>query len=514
MDDAHRLARAFQSINADVDRLNACTGNFWKFAEYVLTEDIDEDGRIRCYPEPRRFPHVVKLHNWLYTADRGILYKKSRGMFATTATLTYMLWECLRTFTDIDGRVWSGCLISKNEDDAKLLIRRVRDIYLRLPDWLKRPLEIDNAREIKIKGGGLIRGLHAKGEGPRQEGYTFGLMDELAFQENADRNWRALLARTKRVVGISTPNGSGNLFYNLVHGKIPGIDQLVLHYSEHPDRQPGTPKGDAWIAAKHAGMPEVDWLREFEGRFDVWAEDGWYTEDWRESCVVDRLDWDEKALITLGIDPGYNKAGAMISYVNENNQWCRMKEFLGENALTQDFVGNTFEYCKAAYPRAQYRLSADPACVQNKTLKDEGGANTDYDVITRLAKDILGQSLYPQFDRVLGRKRRDGHRMIRMQFKKRKDGLRGTLVDREGCPIWIEGVRGGYRMPENATAKQKELEEPNRTSDHVHILDGDRYPVMEFTKLEGEATYQRQDKKWVEPDIRYDESGYPRGIGR
>uniref|UniRef100_A0A6M3IST4 Putative terminase n=1 Tax=viral metagenome TaxID=1070528 RepID=A0A6M3IST4_9ZZZZ len=512
MHDAIRLSDALRKLDAADRRVGECARNFWRFSQYVRTEDIDEDGVVRLYPNPVEFPHVRRMNQWLFTANRGVLNKKSRGMFATTATLTYMLWECTRTFTDIDGRVWAGCVISKNEDDAKLLIRRVKDIYLRLPSWLRRPLEVDNSREIKIQGGGLIRGLHAKGEGPRQEGYSFGLMDELGFQENADRNWRALLARTKRVVGISTPNGSGNLWYDLVHGKVPGVDMFTLHYSDHPYRIPGTEVGDRWQQLKRAGMPLVDWLREYEGRFDVWSEEGWFTHDFHEGCVVERIDWDGKSLIDIGIDPGYNKAGAMISFENEFHQWALMKEFLGEYSLTQDYIGGIFEYCKAAYPRAIYRLAADPACAQRQTIKDTGGANTDYEVIARMAKDILRQNLYPQFNKIPKLFRRDGHRMMRMMFKTRADGKPGMIIDQHGCPIFLEAMRGGYRQPERSTPHQIELEEPNRTSNHVHIVDATRYPIMQFTKREAIPEYEKRRQAVQQPTVNYDESGYPRGV--
>ena len=183
-------------------------------------------------------------------------------MFASTAYCAYSLWRAMAEHKS-RGDVYSSCIISQTERHAKSLMHRTLELYKTLPEEVRRarPLEKQTETLTRVVDGGELVGLHAGGEGPRSDGYIDGLMDELAFQEQAISNWRALLPRTVNVYGVSTPNGPGNLYYDLWHGEIAGAENLTrlsLHYSEHPYRKPGTEIGDEWIRQAKTGMPKVE----------------------------------------------------------------------------------------------------------------------------------------------------------------------------------------------------------------------------------------------------------------
>jgi hypothetical protein len=456
-----------------------CWSNFWEYAKHVKTEDIDDEGRIR--PFPLDYPYLHDFIDKLEDPKIAVIAaEKSRRMIISTTMMAWCDYNMGRVQAEETGELWAACTIIKNEEDAKKLIRRCKRIHQRLPSVLRRKYSIDNVLQLEIAGGGFLEGLNAGGQGPRQEGYRVGIMDEAGFQLRARENYRALRQCVQKIVVISSANGVGNLHHDLISGKIPGAVVVRMHYSHHPHRKPGTPDGDKWYARARIGVSEVDWQREQEIAYDIFAEEGWYTTDFNEACVQ-AVEWDGKSPITIGIDNGFVRAGAVVSYVNEYGQWCRMKEFLGQEELTDVYCARIFEFCRSSYPEAQYRIVCDPAAGQRKSIKDSGGANTDIDVINRTAKAVFGLPVFCQYDRIRRLQRKDGHREVRQQFKMRGDNRLGTIIDPTGCPILLEGFRGGYRQPEKATPHQIELEEPNRTSDHVHIMDADRYPVMQFT---------------------------------
>lgn len=462
-----------RALSRSMDRVDSAWKDYHEFCKVLITEDQDDESRLKPYPSD--LPHVDSLHKFYATAKRGAV-KKSRRMFATTEWCATALHEALRTHTSKTGDLDSSVVISQSEPHAKKVMRRIRGMYDRLPAAFQRPLSRCNDLEFFVEDGGQITGLHAGGQGPRTEGYKRALMDELAFQENADENWRALLACTKYVVAVSTPNGPGNLFYDLAHGRIAGVDILTLHYSMHPDRQPGTEKGDAWIREMKAGMPVADWDREFEIRFDIFAEDGWFSQDFDPACIQD-VTWDGSSIITRGWDFGWHRPAVCWSYINRVGQWCDIYEMLGEDINLEDFAAKTLEVSKANWPGAVFRDGGDPAVVQKRPISNAFGENTEWEVLRRMGINL-------QFDRIRKLRRADGHRMIRMQFKIRPDGRPGMLINPNTCPLILEGFRGGYRMPDRKGQihqRALELEEPNPADNTFrHLIDARRYAVTQF----------------------------------
>lgn len=73
---------------------------------------------------------------------------------------------------------------------------------------------------------------------------------------------------------VSTPKGRGNFFASLVHGE--GVTTLPhgehglgwchhrMHYRQHPERDPETPEGEAWMEAEKARRTTEGWAQEQE----------------------------------------------------------------------------------------------------------------------------------------------------------------------------------------------------------------------------------------------------------
>ena len=455
--------------------------NILTFCRELRTEDYDDKGRVRPFPYKYAF---VRRFFRLLGEDKEIVAvrKDSRRMLATTMACIWILWNILRTDTKETGAVWGACVISKNENEAKKVIDRIRKMYERLPEILKRPLERNSSEEIRVQGGGFVESLPASGQGPRGSGYNFGVLDELAFQPYADQNYRALKACCKFVLTISTPDGEGNLHHELVTGKIEGVTVFQLNYRDHPKRRPDTQSGKAWYEKARKGVPEVDWLREQEGSFDTYVEAGWYQGEWNDNSAANLVDWDGRSLIRRGWDFGYLRPACTWSYVNKHKQWCVMHELLGDNVDIQEFAKTVLDISKAKYPGAVFYDCGDPACIQRKPIRDQLGHNTEWDILKNMGIEI-------QFDQITPLSRRDGHRMVRRLLMTRDDGRFGLIID-PGCEDLIKGFRGGYRRPEGAKARALELEEQNKADNRFrHLHDALRYAIMQTLGRESLPEY-------------------------
>jgi len=323
LDDAMIALRAIDQVdareshNADLER---CAADFWQFAQYVQTRDEDDQGRIR--PFPLDWPYLQVLIAELNSDEPVLVIPKSRRMIVTTTIDAWTLWRMM--FTDrTAGDLWSACVISINEKKSKQFVARMVEIHSLLPGWLQKSWETATQLDRSIAGGGSLEAIHAGGSGPRGEGYAVGIMDESGFQTNARENYRALRQCARKTVEVSSANGRGNHFDEMWDDRT--VRVLELHYSKHPERVPGTVKGDAWKTRAMVGQTKADWAREQEMDRDVYATVGYYGSDWTRDVVGD-CEWDGVSIVTIGMDYSYLHPAAVVSHLNAQDQWCRYWE--------------------------------------------------------------------------------------------------------------------------------------------------------------------------------------------
>jgi hypothetical protein len=253
-----------------------------------------------------------------------------------------------------------------------------------------------------------------------------------------------------------------------------------LHYTDHPHRQPGTTTGDAWIARKKAGKSEAEWQVEYEINYDVYLVAGYYGSDWT-SAVVKPVEWDGKGIITIGMDYSYRHPAAVVSFLNEHGQWCRIAEYLHADETLEKFAPAVFGDCVHRYDGATFRVAPDP--FRGRQTKGDtdayGDPATDLATITRIARSMLGPDTLVSIHRTGKMLRREGHRRVRRGFVLREDGKYGTVID-PCCQLLVQGFGGAYGPRENATPHQLELEEADDSRVHIHVMDADRYGFCEF----------------------------------
>lgn len=485
----------------------------YKFREFVFTEFEDDFGEekrnvIKQYP---KYKFLCDYRD-AYRNHELTAVPKARGMLATTDPLVDSLWECVRVAHR--GGVWRTAIVRQSQDTANSLILRVKGIWSRLPVSWRPELEIDNLNQLRFKlkpgvfGEAMIRALNSEGDVGRGDPWDLVILDEGAAQRYLAKNIGAFAARTRRIVVPSTVNGNGCEFAHLCDGKTyPGRFLFEMPHYLHPDRIPGTPSGDAYIALMQRKMSVVDFLREIKMRRDVFSEPGWFQKDFDPQCIVDGMEYDGGP-ITVSFDPGFVKGAAVVSFINKHRQDCAFRVFLAEDELTDEFAMRVFEWCKdrmSADPDS-YRIAGDPAAKQRKSTSRRVGNSvlTDASMIEQCFKEVFKESARFQCDKIAADDRRDGHKAMRQMFKMRQDGRFGTLINRQGCQLLIEGFEGEYRMlkPEgDMTADDFKLERPYRNCDHCHVMDARRYGIMQFLKASPSTSIYQKSKMEVKKRV-------------
>ena len=470
------------SHDAELERCFAEDG-FPYWLTYVTTEWEEAPGRTVIAPYPA-FDFLTD-YRAVYQVEPYSATDKSRGMLASTDPLLWDLWQGQRiAYQNVRHNAglapWRGFVQRQSEDFSIELLARAFDVYDRLPDWLRLPLGRRNLTMLETAGGGIIRAFHAGETAGRGDGWDHGNIDEMAFQHHARESWQSF-DRVRLKQATSTPRGRDNLFSDLVHGKVPGVAVVRLHYTQHPDRRPGTVLGDAWIALKRSGKTEAQWQQEYECNYDVFDGQGYYTADYNPACVR-QVKWDG-SMISLGMDYSYLNPAASWYFVNEHGQVCRLGCELRHEVALPRYCQELFERIRDTYPKCQVRIAPDPFRGRQHhggtDLYDE--ATTDIHTIQRVANEVFGCKVLLSVNRTGRMTRKEGHRDVRRLLGLREDNKFGTIID-PSCIELIQGFAGAYGPKEGAI--DTGLEEADERRECIHVMDADRYAVCEFVQAD------------------------------
>ena len=210
----------------------------------------------------------------LYAYQRRWLQDESRfkiAMFARqcgktfTSTLELVL-DCLRAEATGGRRRW--VILSRGERQAREAMNEGVKLHLRAMQAAFNELDFEfdaqtKALEVELPGGSKITALPANPDTAR--GFSASvLLDEFAFHQDSRAIWKALFPVISKpglkLRVISTPNGKGNKFYDLMTGKDDGWKRYRTDiYQAVSD---GLPRD---IEELKRGAGDVDlWKQEFE----------------------------------------------------------------------------------------------------------------------------------------------------------------------------------------------------------------------------------------------------------
>jgi hypothetical protein len=196
---------------------------------------------------------------WQLMTHRLVIILKARQLGISWLCCGYALWHCLFG----DGKL--VLLYSQGELEAIELLRRIKAIYGRLPEWMRESLPsvvVDNTTQFNFSNGSRIQSLPATAKAGRSNTASLVIVDEAAFLQWADKLYTALKPTIDgggQLIILSTANGLGNLFHRLWIKASAGLNnfkQIFLPWWSRPGRDP------AWYASQVADATDSQQVKQ------------------------------------------------------------------------------------------------------------------------------------------------------------------------------------------------------------------------------------------------------------
>lgn len=195
----------------------------------------------------------------VWIKERMSITLKARQIGFSTLVMALALWLCM---------FWPDKLIvalSKKEDDAQKLFAKATYAYDRLPEWMRQRGPRVTSRtlgKMTFDNGSSIESLPANDPARGMSAYLI-VVDEWAFFPDPEAAWNAIEPATDiggRIICLSTANGSGNLYHQMVVGAMTGTNAFKFIF--HSWRAVSE-RDDAWYEAKKRSMLEWQLHQEY-----------------------------------------------------------------------------------------------------------------------------------------------------------------------------------------------------------------------------------------------------------
>ena len=214
-----------------VEELAKCTVDPWHWIiNYVRISDPVK-GNIRF----ENWPHLKTLVAATFT-DNRIIVLKARQIGVSWIYAALALW-----FARFRPNA-TVVVISKDGSASTRFKWRCDFINRKLPMWMTIPVGRNNDTEFEFPSNdSRILSFAAGEEAGRSESATVVILDEWAFQEYARTIYTAILPTVEhgKLIGISTANGKGNLFYEIWEKASLGKNSFLpifIKYNVRPGR--------------------------------------------------------------------------------------------------------------------------------------------------------------------------------------------------------------------------------------------------------------------------------------
>lgn len=211
---------------------------------------------LQLYPYQRR---------WIEDESRFKIAMFARQTGKTFTTTLELVLDCIRAEVAGQRRRW--VILSRGERQAKEAMNEGVKLHLRALQAGFREIDYDfdantKALEVELPGGSRITALPANPDTAR--GFSASVvLDEFAFHQDSRAIWKALFPVISKpglkLRVISTPNGKGNKFYELMTGKSDD------GWSRH--------KVDIYQAVADGLPRNIDELKRGAGDADLWSQE-------------------------------------------------------------------------------------------------------------------------------------------------------------------------------------------------------------------------------------------------
>lgn len=316
-------SNSFQATTADPPQ--SLVGNsidpVWRWIlDFVKT--LDATGGIKPFPD---YPFAQKVVEALI-GNRILIIAKSRQMMATWTVAATTLYRALYESPGL------YLFLSKGARDSGELVKRLRIMTANLPEDVGAGIKIKSG-EASFPNGSRILSLPATEFAPRMHSPTGVFWDEMAFTPNSEGIWASLKPAIDSggfFAGVSSPNGTDNIFHSLFTDASNGFGKLKLHYSEHPLR------GDDWTAEARKGLSEARWKQEYEVDFNVLADRVYDEFDSAKHIISAAFDPRSPGRIYRGIDFGYHHPYVVWLHQTPDGLLTIFGEWEGEDATVEE----------------------------------------------------------------------------------------------------------------------------------------------------------------------------------
>ncbi len=251
----------FEYTPEQMRELSKCSKNILHFAEnyfYILNID-DGKKKIKLYKAQKRVLRQMM-------DNRFFILLASRQIGKSTLMTIYILW--MANFHS-DQRI---LLVANKESTAIEIFSRVRMAYEMLPNWLKSPVVEFAKTSMELENSSRVSITTTTGTAARGQAVSTLIVDEAAFIEPhlMEPFWASVFpivssSKKSKVFICSTPNGTGNLFYNIYTGSLENKNGWVndkILWNEVPGRD------ERWVKEIKGGLAsEEKWQQEFECKF-------------------------------------------------------------------------------------------------------------------------------------------------------------------------------------------------------------------------------------------------------
>lgn len=220
--------------------------------------------------------HVVKLYdvqkdliNFVVDNNRAIVCA-ARQSGKSSIYCMYVLW--LTCFWE-DKRVM---ILAQKESTALEILDRIKTGYEYLPKWIKPGCVELNKKSITFSNRSWIKGMSSSSDGARGQSCNVLILDEFAFlpPHVADKLFTSVYpvissSKNGKVIIVSTPNGTSNLYYELwqkANSKesrfnLDGWKPFTMWWWQIPGRD------EAWKNAQIAAIGKQRFEQEFNNQF-------------------------------------------------------------------------------------------------------------------------------------------------------------------------------------------------------------------------------------------------------
>ncbi len=225
-----------------------------------------------------------------FIKHRFSIVLKARQLGLSTVTAAYALWMILfRENVNI-------LVIATKLSTAKNFITKCKYMLKCLPPWLVLcNIEKQTVQEIGTSRGSTLKAIPTSEDAGRSEALSLLIVDEAAFVRDFDELWKGLyptLSTGGRAVLLSTPNGTGNKFFEIYDKAEKDENRfhaIKLPWNVHPERD------EKWFKQETSNMSPKDIAQELECDFQASGD------TYIDAAIIER--------IRLAVQPPLERVG-------------------------------------------------------------------------------------------------------------------------------------------------------------------------------------------------------------